>query len=152
MRNTFLTISSLYFEIKYCTPESPAKPILLIFVSSLRAVEKKILTVNDYTRLINLTSYYSSFLEGDWDYLKLKLSHLLWNCLDMDQFVSSMSHFSSKVHESVRGWAFSFALSFSQQIFIQDRFCAGSCRQTMGEQDTEPVSMPSSFCSRGKAF
>ena len=101
MRNTFLTISSLYFEIKYCTPESPAKPILLIFVSSLRAVEKKILTVNDYTRLINLTSYYSSFLEGDWDYLKLKLSHFLWNCLDMDQLVSSMSHFSSKVHKSV---------------------------------------------------
>lgn len=62
---------------------------------------KKILTVNDYTRLINLTSYYSSFLEGGWDYLKLKLSHFLWNCLNMDQFVSSMSHFSSKVHESV---------------------------------------------------
>ena len=80
--------------------------------------KKKILTVNDYTRLINLTSYYSSFLEGDWDYLKLKLSHFLWNCLNMDQFVSSVSHFSSKVHESVFTAGHSPLLSHSLSKYL----------------------------------
>ena len=43
--------------------------------------------------------------------------------LDMDKFVS-LSHFSSKVLENgVHGYISSFALSFSQQIFIELFLC-----------------------------